>query len=153
MSKAKPTSVFFATSFSGHINYETGRVNDDFRGRVEDILNSLRHVGGFSVTCAVESENWRVSSLPPGDSMAGNFANIESHDVFLALVDRVGSDGRGIEVEHAYNAGKQVILATGPGEEPGWVLKDILALGRAEHVPYSDAVNLALRVKELVTVS
>lgn len=136
--------VFFATSFSGHVDYNTGFVKDPFAARIETLLIALRDVGRMSVYCAVEAEGWRISQQAPGVSMATNYDNIKARSVFLALVDSVGSDGRGLEIQYAYDQGKQVFLATGPGEEPSWVMKEIIALGMAEHLPYQEPEELAL---------
>jgi hypothetical protein len=138
----KENDIFFATSFSGHVDYETGEVQEDFRKRIENLLTALRNVGKFAVHCSVESEDWKISQKVPGDSMAENFANIKTSPIFLALVDSVGSDGRGVEIEHAYNSGSRVFLATGPGEELGWVMKEIVAMGRAEHIAYEESEEL-----------
>lgn len=143
--------LFFATSFSGHVDYGTGVVHDEFRRRIEDILNSLRNVGGFTVYCAIEAEDWKISKEEPGASMKSNFENIEARSTFLALVDKVGSDGRGVEIEHAYNNGSRVFLTTGPGEELGWVMKEIVAMGRAEHIPYKDPEELATELGKRLT--
>lgn len=142
--------IFFSTSFSGHVDYETGEVHQDFRSRIENILHSLREVGGFSVYCAVEEENWKISQEAPGISMTRNFENIRNCPIFLALVDKAGSDGRGIEVEHAHNSGSQVILATGPNEELGWVLKEIVAMGRAEYLTYDHPDELAETLRQRI---
>lgn len=138
--------VFFATSFSGHTDYETGKVHDDFRQRIENLLSSLRDVGDFTVYCAVESEDWKISQEAPGVSMERNFDNIEARSIFLALVDKVGSDGRGVEIEHAYNTGSTVFVATGPDEELSWVMQEIVAMGRAEHIPYDTPEELAVEL-------
>lgn len=150
--KASPErDLFFATSFSGHVDYETEEVHDDFRQRIESLLTSLRDIGGFTVYCAVESEQWKISQETPGVSMERNFKNIEARPIFLALVDRVGSDGRGVEVEHAHNSGNKVFLATGPGEELSWVMKELVAMGRAEHIPYAMPEELALKLSARIT--
>lgn len=141
-------NIFFATSFSGHVDYDTGVVHDDFRERLQELLTALRG-SGCEVYCAVEAEAWRIASETPGVGMSRNFTEIEKRDVFLALVDKVGSDGRGVEVEHAYNAGRQVVLATGPGEELGWVMQELVALGRARHFAYERPEDL---VKQLAAV-
>lgn len=151
MNNSLKRDIFFATSFSGHIDYETEEVHDDFRQRIESILTSIRNVGGFAVYCAVESEDWKISQEPPGVSMTKNFENIEARPIFLALVDKVGSDGRGVEIEHAYNSGSRVFLTTGPGEELSWVMKEIVSMGRAEYIPYKTPEELALELSAKVT--
>lgn len=140
--------LFFATSFSGHVDYETGEVQADFRERLEDILSALREIGGFTVYCAAEAENWRISQQEPGVSMATNFMHIEARPLFLALVDSAGSDGRGVEVEHAHNKGKKVFLATGPGESLSWVMNENVALGRAQHIAYESPRDLAEALRQ-----
>ena len=135
--------IFFATSFSGHVDYETNEVHFNFRQRIEGLLSALRDVGGFAVYCSVEAEGWKISQQKPGVSMTNNFANIEDRPIFLALVDAVGSDGRGIEVEHAYGSGKRVFLTTGPEEKLRWVMKEIVAMGIAEYIPYEEPEELA----------
>ncbi|HEV2412633.1 MAG TPA: hypothetical protein VGS28_02390 [Candidatus Saccharimonadales bacterium] len=150
MAESLERDLFFATSFSGHVDYDTGAVHDDFRERIEDILTALRGVGGFAVYCAVEAEGWRISDKEPGASMAQNFADIEARPTFLALVDGVGSDGRGVEVEHAYNSGNRVFLATGPGERLSWVMRELVALGRAVHIPYHEPSDLAEQLRQQI---
>lgn len=140
--------IFFATSFSGHVDYDTGLVNDDFRERIDGILTSLR-AGGFAVYCAVETDGWKISEMPAGESMALNLKNIEQRPIFLALVDQVGSDGRGVEVAHAYNKGKDVLLATGPGEKLGWVMGELVALGMAKHIEYESPEDLTYTLHEM----
>ncbi len=73
----------------------------------------------------------RSASKNPALVCQKTLRNIEECPIFLALVDTVGSDGRGIEVEHAYNSGKRVILTTGPNEKLSWVMKEIVAMGIA----------------------
>lgn len=140
--------VFFATSFSGHVDYETGEVHEDFRERLQELLITLRSAG-FDMYCAVESEGWKIASETPGKGMARNFAEIDKCDVFLALVDKAGSDGRGVEIEHAYNEGKQVILITGSGEELGWVMQELVALGRVQHIHYDQYEDLAKQLTKM----
>lgn len=82
-------TIFLATSFSGHVDSATGVVRDEFRVRLEAVLAALRSAG-FEVYCAIEAEGWRIASKAPGVSMAHNFAQIEAHDIFLALVDAAG---------------------------------------------------------------
>ena len=142
--------IFFATSFSGHVDYETGQVHPHFREKIEGLLTTLREVGGFVVYCSVEAEDWMISHEAAGISMARNFKNIEARPIFLALVDGVGSDGRGLEIEHAYNNGKRVFLTTGPGEELSWVMKEIVAMGRVEHIPYEKPEELAEKLSKKV---
>jgi hypothetical protein len=139
--------IFFATSFSGHVDYETNEVHPDFRQRIEGLLSALRDAGGFAVYCSVEAENWKISQQEPGVSMTNNFTNIEARPVFLALVDSIGSDGRGIEVEHAHRSGKRVLLTTGPNEKLSWVMKEIVAMGVAEYIPYEEPEDLAKELK------
>lgn len=150
MSSQETFDIFFATSFSGHVDYETNEVHADFRHRIEDILTALRTTGGFTVYCAVEAEGWEISQEAPGVSMAKNFQSIEASPIFLALVDEVGSDGRGVEIEHAHNSGSRVIITTGPGESLGWVLQELIALDRAEYIPYETPDELASQLKQEV---
>lgn len=145
-----PHELFFATSFSGHVNYDTGFAHDDFRERIEQVLTALRDVSKLAVYCAVEAEGWQIGQQTPGVSMATNFDNIESRPLFLALVDKVGSDGRGVEIEHAHNSGSRVFLATGPNEELSWVMKEIVAMGRAEHIQYTEPEELAMKLNEKI---
>jgi hypothetical protein len=144
--------IFFATSFSGHMDYETGEVEAGFRHRIEGLLVALRDVGGFAVYCSVEAEDWKISQQEPGVSMTNNFANIETRPIFLALVDAVGSDGRGIEVEHAYDRRKRVFVATGPDEKLSWSMSEIVAMRRAEHIPYNEPIELANALRQRVEV-
>lgn len=141
-------TIFLATSFSAHVDPTSGVVRDEFRARLEAVLAALR-LAGFEVYCAIEAEDWKIASKPPGVSMAHNFAQIEAHDIFLALVDAAGSDGRGVEVEHAYNAGKQVVVTTGPNEKLGWVLNELVAMERITYFPYETPEDLVQKLREV----
>jgi hypothetical protein len=72
-----------------------------------------------------------------------NFNRVDIDSIFLALVDKVGSDGSGAEIEHPFNCGSRVFLTTRPGEELGWVMKEYVAMGRAEYIPYKKTIELA----------
>jgi nucleoside 2-deoxyribosyltransferase len=144
--------LFLATSFSGHVNYETGEVNSDYREKVEAVIHTLRTVGGFTVFCAVEHENWVIASdVPPEVGVENDLAEIDESDVVLALVPTgLISAGQQYEVGYSDAKGKQVILATESGTELAYFNQGVANLGRVAHIEYDTPEDLVANVQQVL---
>ncbi len=146
------SKLFLATSFSGHVNYETGEVNADYRHLVEVVIDTLRTVGGFIVFCAVEHENWIITSdAAPEVGVEKDLGEIDESDVVLALLPTgLISAGLQYEVGYADAKGKMVILATESGSELAYFNQGAANLGRVAHVEYESPENLVVNIQQLV---
>ena len=142
--------IFLATSFSGHVDYETGEVNPDYREKVEVAINTLRAVGGFTVFCAAEYENWIIASdVPPELGVEKDLAEIDESDVMLALLPTgLISAGLQYEVGYAEAKGKIVVLATESGTELAYFNQGAVNLGRVKHVEYNSPTNLVANMQQ-----
>ena len=144
--------LFLATSFSGHVNYETGEVNPDYREKVENILDALRTVGGFTVFCAVEHENWIIASdVPPEVGVEKDLVEIDESDVVLALLPTgLISAGLQYEVGYADAKEKKVVLATESGSELAYFNQGAANLGRVTHIEYENPQALVANLQQAI---
>ena len=134
--------LFLATSFSGHVNYETGEVNPDYREKVEAVIDTLRTVGGFTVFFA--------SDVPPEVGVEKDLAEIDESDVVLALLPTgLISAGLQYEVGYADAKGKQVVIATESGSELAYFNQGAANLGRVTHVEYASPETLVANIQQL----
>lgn len=142
--------LFLATSFSGHVDYETGRVNPDYREKVEAVIDALRAVGGFTVFCAAEYEGWIIASDVPAEvGVEKDLAEIDKSDVVLALLPTgLISAGLQYEVGYASAKGKQVVLATESGSELAYFNQGVVNLGRVAHIEYDTPESLVADIKQ-----
>lgn len=144
--------LFLATSFSGHVNYETGEVNPNYREQVEAVIDTLRTVGGFTVFCAVEHENWIIAGdVPPEVGVEKDLAEIDESDVVLALLPTgLISAGLQYEVGYADAKGKSVVLATESGSELAYFNQGAANLGRVRYVEYDSPANLVANMQQVL---
>lgn len=144
--------LFLATSFSGHINYETGEVNTDYREKVELVIEALRNAGGFTVFCAIEHENWIIASdIPPEIGVEKDLAEIDESDIVLGLLPTgLISAGLQYEVGYADAKGKQVVLAIESGSELTYFNQGAANLGRVAHIEYESPENLVANMRQVL---
>lgn len=141
--------LFVGTSFSGHVNYETGQVNPDFRKEVEGILGALRDLGKFTVFCAVEHENWIVSDEPPEVGIEKDLKEIDDSDIVLVILPTgLISGGLQYELGHAGAKEKQVFIATDAGAELGYFNQGVVNSNRAQHIIYDGPESLAQQIDQ-----
>lgn len=145
--------LFLGTSFSGHVDYETGRVNPEYRRQVEVMIEALRKTGEFTVFCAVEHEGWVVASdVPPEVGVKKDLAEIDESDVMLAVLPTgLISGGLQYEIGYAEAKGKKVVLASEVGAKLAYFNQGAVNLGRVAHLEYDSPDSLAAQVKALVT--
>jgi hypothetical protein len=141
--------LFLGTSFSGHVNYETGEVNPDYRKKVEDVLAALRTIGHYTVFCAVEHENWVIDKdIPPEVGVQKDLAEIDESDVVLALLPTgLISGGLQWEMADAARSGKPVLMATEAGSELAYFNQGVVNLGLAAHIEYDSPESLVAQVQ------
>lgn len=142
--------LFLGTSFSGHVDYETGQVHSEYREHVVDILKALRDLGGYSVFCAVEHENWVIANnIPPEVGVEKDLSEIETSDMMLALLPTgLISAGLQYEIGYADAKGKKVALATEVGSELAYFNQGAVNLGRAVHVVYDSPESLVANIQQ-----
>ncbi|HSH18705.1 MAG TPA: nucleoside 2-deoxyribosyltransferase [Candidatus Saccharimonadales bacterium] len=141
--------LFLGTSFSGHVNYETGEVNPDYRKKIEDVIDALRTVGNFMVFCAVEHEQWVIANdISPEVGVEKDLAEIDESDAMLALLPTgLISAGLQYEIGYADARGRRVLLATETGTELAYFNQGAVNLGRATHIEYDSPESLATQVQ------
>ncbi len=143
-------NVFLGTSFSGHVNYETGEVNPDFRAKVELMLVALRSKD-FDVFCAVEHEGWVISDIPPEVGVREDLARIDESDAMLAyLPPDILSEGLQFELGYALNSGKPTILATELGTKIGYFNQGVVNLGLVKHIVFDSPESLATQIVDVI---
>lgn len=143
------SKLFLATSFSGHVDYETGIVVPEYRRTIEGILSALRTTGEFDVFCAVEYEGWVISGdVPPEVGVQKDLAEIDEADIVLAVLPTgIISAGIQYEVGYADAKGTHVVLATEKGTELAYFNQGVVALGRVAHIAYESSEDLALQMR------
>lgn len=141
--------LFLGTSFSGHVDFETGQINPDYRKHVEGMIDALRTIGGFTVFCAVEHEGWVIATdVPPEVGVEKDLAEIDNSDVMLALLPTgMISGGLQYEIGYAEGKGKKVVLASEVGSELAYFNQGAVNLGRVAHLEYDSPESLAEQVK------
>jgi nucleoside 2-deoxyribosyltransferase len=141
--------LFVATSFSGHVDYETGQVEPEFRKETEEVLESLRSVGGFVVFCAVEHEGWVISNVPPEIGVEKDLREIDESDTFLAILQESISGGVQYELGYSDASGKKVFVATKPGIDLAYFNQGAANLRRFTHLTYANPDLLATQLRNL----
>jgi nucleoside 2-deoxyribosyltransferase len=142
--------LFLATSFSGHVNYETGEVNPEYRNKVEAVIDALRDIGGFTVFCAVEHENWIIpKDVPPEVGVEKDLIEIDRSDVVFALLPTgLISAGLQYEIGYADAKGKNVILATELGSELAYFNQGVVNLRRVTHIEYENPESIVANMRQ-----
>lgn len=140
--------LFVATSFSGKVDYETGKVLPEFRIEVEAILVALRAIEGLFVFCAVEHEGWRMSNDPPEIGVRNDLIEIDKADALLALLLDRPSEGVQYEMGYAAAKGKPVIVSTSADLKLGYFNQGLASLESVNHMHYSDPMMLTEQVKQ-----
>jgi nucleoside 2-deoxyribosyltransferase len=141
--------LFLGTSFSGHVNSETGEVNTNYRKKVEDVIEALRTIGNYTVFCAVEHEKWVIAKdIPPEVGVEKDLDEINKSDAMLALLPTgLISGGLQYEIGYADAKGKRVLMATEAGSELAYFNQGAVNLGHAIHIEYDSPESLAAHVQ------
>jgi nucleoside 2-deoxyribosyltransferase len=138
--------IFLATSFSSQVNYDTGEVYPDFRAGLEKVLQALREQPDIQVFCAIEAENWKITTTPPDEGVQHDLAEIDSSDVLVALIESKPSAGLQFEIGYAVAKGKRVVLAASAGEELAYFNQGVVGAGLVTYVAYDDAQSLVTQL-------
>jgi nucleoside 2-deoxyribosyltransferase len=142
--------MFLGTSFSGHVDYDTGRVHSEYREKVENILKALRDLGGYSVFCAVEHEGWVIAdNIPPEVGVEVDLAEIDTSEIMLALLPTgIISGGLQYEIGYADAKGKKIVMATEVNSDLAYFNQGAANLGRAVHIEYDSPESLVTNIKQ-----
>ncbi|MEK7153608.1 MAG: nucleoside 2-deoxyribosyltransferase [Patescibacteria group bacterium] len=134
--------VFLSTSFSGKVDYATGRVLPEFRKEIELILAALRQDEDLEVFCAVEDERWNITNTAPEVGVKYDLARLDSADLLLALVEETISAGVQFELGYAVAKGKQVVLASAIGAPVAYFNQGVVSNGMMTLITYEDLAGL-----------
>lgn len=138
--------IFLATSFSGHLNEQTGEVRAAYRSSIEAILKSLRSQPGVEVFCAPENDGWKLPSDPPAISLATDLARLDEADMLIALIQDKPSVGVQFEMGYAIAKDKQVVLAMAAGADLGSYNQGLVSAGLLTLVAYDTPADLKVHL-------
>lgn len=145
--------MMLLTSFSGHVNYETGEVEPTHRARIESILAGLRGLNKLDLFCAIEHEGWRINpNIPESVGVKKDLAEIDESDTILTLIPNSKiSEGIAYESGYAHAKGKQLIIAQ-EVDDPlkRYFFNGIVDLGHAVRIAYTDTESLVSQVDATV---
>ena len=116
------------------------------------MLKALRDLGGYSVFCAVEHEDWIIANnIPPEVGVEKDLAEIELSDIVLALLP-IGlvSAGLQYEIGFADAKGKKVVMATETTSELAYFNQGSVGLGRTAHVVYDSPEALVNNLQRVL---
>lgn len=134
--------VFLVTSFS-HVVDAQGTVLPDFRANIEHILQTLRAEGDLDVFCAMEYEDWHLSSQPAEVSVRKDLAEIDFSDTIIVLLHDNPSAGSQFELGYSVAKGKHVILAIEEGAQLPYFNQGAVSAGSLTLITYNDVTELA----------
>ena len=117
--------IFLLTSFSGEIDAE-GNVKAAFRTSIEMLLQHLR-AAGHTVTCAIETEGWKMGDAAPEIGTNVDLQEIRASDAVVALFVET-SAGMQFELGYATALGKRVILVKSDDVKLGWFISGVVNL-------------------------
>jgi nucleoside 2-deoxyribosyltransferase len=138
--------LFLATPFSGQVDSKTGEMQPAFRKQITAIMRALR-ANGFKVFCALEYEDWEVSSDPPEVGTRKDLMEIDAADALVAVIHDTPTAGVQYAMGYAYAKGKPVFLATSLDTPLAYFNQGLANLGHVLHVPYDTPALLAREVK------
>lgn len=142
-------NLFLATSFSTQVDLETGKVHTDFRQKVQAIIDALTSAG-FKVFCAIEHEGWVINNQAPDVGITKDLEQIDSSDVFVALLHDGISAGVQFETGYAVGKGKKVFVATTGEDKLAYFNQGAASAGKVTHILYDEPKLLAQEVKNRV---
>jgi nucleoside 2-deoxyribosyltransferase len=143
------SKLFLSTSFSSQVDLETGEVHADFRKKIQAIIDELAGAG-FKVFCAVEHEGWVINNQAPEIGINKDLEQIDSSDVFVALLHDSISAGVQFETGYAVGKGKKVFVTTACDDKLAYFNQGAATAGKVTHILYDDPKLLAQEVKTRV---
>ncbi len=110
------SDIFYACSFSGKVNYDTGDIHPEYRELIERDLEMLRK-RGHQVFCAVEAEGWKIGVATPGEGVTWDTEEIDKAEVLVARLEGSVSAGVQWEMGYAHGRGKLVYALASKSQE------------------------------------
>lgn len=102
--------IFVGAGYSAHVDYETGEVFEDYKGKLEKILGMVEQLD-HTVFCAMREDGYKINKIDPATAFRLDFDNLDKCDAVLALLDNNISGGVQSEIGYALGRGKKVFLA------------------------------------------
>ncbi|MET0779654.1 MAG: nucleoside 2-deoxyribosyltransferase [Candidatus Saccharimonadales bacterium] len=134
--------IFLSTSFAGQVNHETRDITPELRTSLELILKALREQPDVEVFCAAEQEGWKISDALPDNGVMRDITEIDTADIFVALMHDKPSASVQFEIGYAVGKGKKVVLAVKAGEELAYYNQGLVSGGLVTYVAYDDVKSL-----------
>lgn len=132
--------IFICTSFSSKLDSH-GNVSIEHKNTIQPILAAI-HKAGYEYFCAVEDENWKITSKDPTAEFKRDLDQITGSDIMIALLEDTVSAGVQIEIgcmlgEITNNSEKRLILAHPLSTPLAWSNNAISKLPGVSSVQYS----------------
>lgn len=132
--------IFIATSYSSKVDYETGKVHDDYKVWLESQLVMFESQG-FEVFCALRVDGYRINNEDPASAYNLDTKEIKKSDILVALLSDHVSSGVQTEIGFALALDKKVILVHSKEVNLSWFNKSIISAGRATEIVYPLSVE------------
>lgn len=138
--------VFLSTTFSGQVNDEDGSILPTFRSSIAVVLAALREQPGIEVFCAIEHENWKISTELPDKGVRKDIVELDAADIVIALLTDKNSAGVQFEIGYAVAKGKQVILAVRAKQPLAFFNEGLVGAGYVTLVSYDTPTALVMQL-------
>lgn len=125
--------IFVAASYSSQVDYDTGKVFDEYKGWLEETLGVIEQAG-HKVFCALREDNYQINNDDPAAAFKLDMDAIKSHDALLALLTDNISAGVQTEIGAAIALRKIVFLAHKPEDELAWFNQAVVKAGSAKEL-------------------
>ena len=140
--------IFLSVSFSSKVD-EKGKVDKAYRSDLEIMIQKLEDEG-HEVFCAPRAEGWRVADHDPVHALKMDFSEIDTSDVYVAIVSNVVSAGVQLETGYALAKQKRIVLASPSGEKLGWTNNALIGFDNVSGVNFELYDELADQILQLV---
>lgn len=127
--------IFVAASYSSQVNYETGKVNSEYKNWLESELISLEEQG-YQVFCALRADGYIINDVDPAKAFHLDIDQIKSSDILLAYVTDNPSAGVQTEIGYALALGKKVVIAHEEGHKLAYFNQAMLMANQVREITY-----------------
>ena len=135
--------IFLATSFSGQVDAQSGKVLPELRAFIEALLVALRKDDMAEVFCAAEYEDWMIAGdAPPEVGVQKDLQEIDAADVVVALMHAQLSAGVQFELGYAVAKSKHVILVHHAGQKLTYFNQGAVSSGLITQLAYDNLESL-----------
>lgn len=122
--------IFIAASYASKVDYETGKVFENYKDWLEDIIKEIESLG-HSVFSALKADQYKINSENPAEAFNLDIKHINESDCLIALVEADASTGVQTEIGIAIALNKKVIIAHKPEDKLAYFNLAIIKAGKA----------------------